>query len=400
MGMLDGIKVLEVAEHGFVPSAAAALAEWGADVVKVERPTGDPLRGMAALGVVADTGDFNFLFEQFNRNKRGIALNLRDPDGRSVLDRLFTWADVFITNFLPSARTALRLMPNDVWKVNPRCIIAIGSGQGLRGPDADQGGFDAVSFWARGGIAHMLTAEGAPLVSPRGALGDAPAGAYLAGGIAAALFKRERSGEASIVDVSLLGSAVWTLSVDLVSTSVLGTDPPRHMAGRALPSPLLGSHATADGRWFSLNMLDPQRYWEPTCAALGLDDLIDDPAYASASQRAERAQELFGVFAKRIATFTLDELKARFSAHDTIWSTIASPVEVLEDPQVVANGYMPRHPAHPTARLTATPMQFDGQGGEVRRAAPAVGEHTDEVLREIGLDQTEIDRLRAAHALV
>src|SRR3954454_7699655 len=127
MGVLDGVRVVEVAEHGFVPSAAAILGDWGADVVKVERVTGDPLRGIQAMGLVADTGDFNFLFEQFNRNKRGVALDLRGTDGRAVLDRLLATADVFITNFLPSARAKLRLDPSDIWDVNPRCVVAIGS---------------------------------------------------------------------------------------------------------------------------------------------------------------------------------------------------------------------------------------------------------------------------------
>src|SRR5215813_11366915 len=199
MGVLDGVKVLEVAEQGFVPSAAAILADWGADVVKVERPTGDPLRHYAKLGVVPDVEGFNILFEQFNRNKRSVAIDLRHDDGRAVLDRLTAWADVFITNFLPSARTKLRLGVEDVRAVNPNCIYAIGTGQGLDGPDAELGGFDAVSFWARGGLGHILTQPGAPLVLPRGALGDAPSGAYLAGGISAALVQRERTGEASVV---------------------------------------------------------------------------------------------------------------------------------------------------------------------------------------------------------
>src|SRR5919197_585402 len=117
MGVLDGIRVVEVAEHGFVPSAAAILGDWGADVVKVERPTGDPLRGIQAMGLVADTGEFNFLFEQFNRNKRGVAIDLRNPQGRAVLDRRLKRADVLITNFLPSARQSLRLHPDDIWNV-------------------------------------------------------------------------------------------------------------------------------------------------------------------------------------------------------------------------------------------------------------------------------------------
>ena len=400
MGVLDGVKVLEVAEHGFVPSGAAILAEWGADVVKVERPTGDPLRQIMAMGFVADTGDFNFLFEQFNRNKRGVALDLRTDDGRGALDRLIDWADVYITNFLPSARDKLRLNPQDIWAVNPRCVYAIGSGQGLEGPDADQGGFDAVSYWARGGLAHMLTAKGAPLVQPRGALGDAPSGAFLAGGVAAALFKRERTDEPTVVDVSLLGAAVWTLSNDLVPTTILGTEPPRHVAGKSLGSVLVGSYRTADDRWISLNMLDPERHWEPTCRALGLDELIGRAEYATAALRAERAGGLHPLFTERIRSLTLAELRERLSAHDTIYSAIASPEEVVDDPQVVANGYMPKHPEHPRARLSSSPMQFDGHGLEIRRAAPRVGEHTDEVLREVGMDDAEIGRMRAEGALV
>jgi crotonobetainyl-CoA:carnitine CoA-transferase CaiB-like acyl-CoA transferase len=398
MGVLDGVKVVEVAEHGFVPSAAAILAEWGADVVKVERPTGDPLRLIMSMGFAADTGEFNWLFEQFNRNKRGVAIDLRTDEGRRALDRLIAWADVYITNFLPSARDKLALNPSDIAKVNPRCIYAIGSGQGLEGPDADQGGFDAVSFWARGGLAHMLTPQGGPLVQPRGALGDAPSGAYLAGGIAAALFQRERTGHAAVVDVSLLGAAVWTLNNDIVPTTILQAEPKRHVAGKSLGSVLVGSYRTADERWISLNMLDPERHWEPTCRALGLDDLVGRPEYATAAQRAERSPELHPIFTERIRSLTLAELKQRLSAQDTIFSPIASPVEVIVDPQVVANGYLAPHPGHERARLASSPMQFDGQGLEVRRAAPAIGEHTDEVFRELGLSDDEIARLRTQGA--
>jgi crotonobetainyl-CoA:carnitine CoA-transferase CaiB-like acyl-CoA transferase len=397
--VLEGVRVLEVAEHGFVPSAAAILAEWGADVVKVERPSGDPLRLIMSMGFVADTGDFNWLFEQFNRNKRGVAINLRNDQGRAALDRLIEWADVYITNFLPSARDNLALNPADIWRVNPRCIYAIGSGQGLEGPDADQGGFDAVSYWARGGLAHMLTQPGAPLVQPRGALGDGPSGAYLAGGIAAALFKRERTGEPTLVDVSLLGAAVWTLSNDLVPTTILQEEPKRHVAGKSLGSVLVGSYRTADERWISLNMLDPERHWEPTCRALGFDDLVRRPEYTTAQQRAERSAELHPMFVERIGSLTLAELKERLSAQDTIYSAIASPTEVVADPQVVANGYLAPHPSHPTAHLASSPMQFDGAGLEIHRGAPSVGEHTDEVLRSLGLDDAEIARLHDAGAI-
>jgi len=399
MGVLDGIKVLEVAEQGFVPSAAAILAEWGADVVKVERLTGDPLRGYAKLGVVPDVEGFNVLFEQFNRNKRSIAIDLRTDAGRAVLDELVRWADVFITSFLPSARGKLRLMPDDIWAVNPRCVYAVGSGQGQQGPDRELGGFDAVSYWARGGLGHILTPEGAPLVMPRGALGDAPSGAFLAGGVAAALVQQARTGEPSIVDVSLLGAAVWSLSVDLVATAASGVEAKPHVPGRA-PSGtvLIGSYRTADNRWFSLNMLDQERHWEPTCRALGLEHLLT-PEHATVEQRTANVDALYDIFTERIGSLTLAELEDRFAAHDTIWSTMASPAEVIADPQVEANGYMPRVPGHPTGRLTSAPAQIDGKGLEIRRRAPEIGEHTDEVLREAGVAREEIQRLRAAGAV-
>ncbi|MGQ0826577.1 MAG: CaiB/BaiF CoA transferase family protein [Actinomycetota bacterium] len=398
--VLDGINVLEVAEQGFVPSAAAILAEWGADVVKVERPTGDPLRHYAKLGVVPDVEGFNILFEQFNRNKRSVAIDLRADDGRATLDRLIQWADVFVTSFLPSTRANLRLDPEDIWKVNARCVYAIGSGQGLAGPDADHGGFDAVSFWARGGLGHILTPQGAPLVMSRGAIGDAPSGAFLAGGIAAALCKVARTGKPSIVDVSLLGAAVWTLSVDLVATTASGVEATPHAPGKVLSGTvLIGSYRTADGRWFSLNMLDQERFWPPTCRALDLDELIADPRYASIEARGSRAQELHELFGARIGSRTLAELRSRFGAEDTIWSTMASPNEVVADPQVDANGYLPRVPGHPTARLTSAPVQFDGRGLEIRTRAPEIGEHTDDVLGDLGIDASERARLRRVGAL-
>jgi crotonobetainyl-CoA:carnitine CoA-transferase CaiB-like acyl-CoA transferase len=400
MGVLDGVKVLEVAEQGFVPSAAAILADWGADVVKVERPTGDPLRHYAKLGVVPDIEGFNILFEQFNRNKRSVAIDLRKEDGRAALDRLIGWADVFITNFLPSARENLRVRTEDVWAVNPRCIYAIGTGQGLVGPDAELGGFDAVSFWARGGLGHILTPEGGPLVLSRGAIGDAPSGAYLAGGVAAALVKLARTGEPSVVDVSLLGAAVWTLSVDMVATAATGVDARPHIPGRALSGTvLIGTFRTSDDRWLCLNMLDQERHWEPTCRALGLEHLLSEPRYATVESRAAHIKDLHATFVETIRSLPLDELKHRLGAADTIWSTMASPSEVIDDPQVEANGYMPRVPGHPTARLSSAPVQFDGAGLEIRTRAPGVGEHTDEVFRDLGVDPSEIARLRGSGAL-
>ncbi len=399
MAVLDGVKVVELAEFGFVPSCGAVLADWGADVVKVERVTGDPLRHVQGAGLVADTGDFNFLWEQMNRNKRGIALDLRSDDGRAALDRLLAQADVVITNFLPSARVSLRLDPDDVWAVNPRLIYAKGHGQGQRGPDADQGGFDSVSYWARGGLGHVLTPTDGPLVMQRAAMGDGPSGAFLAGGVAAALYQREKTGRGSVVDVALLGTAVWTLAPDLVATTILRTDPEPLGGGTVLSSPLIGPYRTGDGRWLLLNMMDDVRHWEPTCRALGLERLLDDTRFADTAGRADHRVQLHDAFAATIGAAPYAELRAALAAEDTIFSVMAAPTEVIEDPQVIANGYLAPHPDHERARLASAPCQFDDEPLVIRNGAPAIGEHTDAVLAEAGFDADEIRALHETGAI-
>ena len=399
MTVLEGVKVLELAEYGFVPACGAILADWGADVVKVEKATGDPLRAVQAAGFVPDTGDFNHLWELFNRNKRGVSIDLRNEEGRGVFDRLVAWADVMITNFLPSARKSLRVEPEDVWEVNPRLVYARGHGQGQQGPDADQGGFDAVSYWSRGGIAHMLTPATGPLVMQRGAMGDGPGGAYLAGGIAAALYRRERTGKGAVVDVSLLAAATWTLAPDLTATSILGETPPVLDMRRPLSNPLVGSYRTADGRWVMLNMLDDVRHWAPACRALGLPELIEDPRFVDTQARADHREELHALIAERVGATSFVDLRPALDAEDTIWSPVATPLEVLEDPQVLANHYLAPHPDSERARLPGSPAQFDDRAHEVRRRAPATGEHTDEVLGPLGVDARELARLREAGAI-
>ena len=399
MGVLDGVKVLELAEFGFVPSCGAILADWGAEVVKVERPSGDPLRLVQRAGLVADTGDFELLWEQINRNKRGITVDLRRDDGRAALDQLLGWADVVITSFLPSARRKLAIEPEDVWKVNPRLIYARGHGQGQAGPDSDSGGFDSVSYWARGGLAHVLTPAEGPLIMQRAAMGDGPAGAFLAGGVAAALYQREKTGVGSLVDVSLLGTAVWTLAPDLVTTSILGVAPPPIDSSAPLSSALIGTHRTRDGRWLMLNMMDDTRHWAPTCRALGLDGLIDRPEYVDTAARSENRATLHAAIADAIASRDLADLRPALLAEDTIWSAMATPEEVTADQQVAANGYLAPHPDHDRARLAAGPVQFDGEHLVIRRRAPHPGEHTAEVLAEAGLEPQAIEALRSSGAL-
>jgi crotonobetainyl-CoA:carnitine CoA-transferase CaiB-like acyl-CoA transferase len=399
MGALDGIKVLELAEHGFVPSCGAVLADWGADVVKVERPTGDPLRMVQKAGLVADTGDFNFLWEQMNRNKRGVSLDLSNPESQPVLAKLVEWADVSITSFLPAVRRKLHTDVEDFWAINPRLVYARGHGQGQRGEGADEGGFDSVSYWARGGIAHMLTPPGGPLVMQRAAMGDGPSGALLAGGVAAALVQQARTGKGVLVDTALLGSAIWALAPDLVTTTITGENPAPINMSKAMSNPLIGTYKTRDERWVMLNMMNDTRHWPEVCRALGLDALLDDPAYSDTAGRAEHRDVLHQAIADAVAGITIDGLRERMNAHDTVWSLFNAPTEVVVDPQVLANGYLPQHPDHATARLAAAPVQHDNELPSIRRHAPGTGEHTDEILGSLGIDTDEIARLRSVGAV-
>ena len=393
---LSGIKVLDFSEHGFVPSAAAVLADWGADVIKLERPEGDPMRQIISQGLVADADGYDYLFQLVNRNKRGVSMDVLAPDGRAVFERLVRWADVYVTNQLPRVRRKLRTEPEDLFALNPRLVVARGHGQGQRGDGAEQGGFDAVSFWSRGGVAHMLTdPNSATLASPRPALGDVPSGMFLAGGVCAALVYARQTGEGVLVDTSLLNGANWTLGPDLAYASMTGAEPPRAVATPGGRSPLGWTYRTGDGRWLMLMMLDESRYWAPTCRALGLADLIEP--YAEPEIRRNSWPKLCDQIADAIGGRDRDQLAQRLVEEGCIFSFVASPPEVVSDPAVIDNGYLM---AHPTLRLAAAPVQFDNELPTIRRPGPDKGEHTWEVLVELGYNTQEIQALLDCGAVV
>ena len=229
-------------------------------------------------------------------------------------------------------------------------------------------------------------------------MGDAPSGAMLAGGIAAALFQRERTGKGSVVDTALLNFAVWQLGVDLSATTITREEPIKVHPGRTRSNPMVGPYQTADGRYLILNMIDDMRHWAPACRALGFPELIDDPRFVDTAARAANCGELFDRIADVIASHSLDDLKAMLKREDTIFAALQSPLEVIDDPQVIANGYLARHPGHPTFRVATAPMQFDDEQINIRRGAPGVGEHTDEVLTEVGFSADELAALRDAGA--
>ena len=394
---LDGIKILDFSDNGFVPSGAAALGDMGADVIKLERTIGDPMRRIIAQGLVPSVGGFDFMFELVNRNKRGIALDVETPEGREVFEKLVAWADVYITNQLPRVRDKLKTQPEDLFAINPKLVFARGHGQGQRGPDAGAGGYDGVSYWARGSVAHVLTPEGSDgPIGARPAFGDIPSGFNLAGGVCAGLVHVLRTGEGVVVDTALLNTAVWQLGPDLTYASMAGTEMPRGTGGRTI-QPLMGTYLTKDGRYCSLMMIVEDNSWAQGMRALDLAEYID--SHTTPEDRSRDADLIREKAAAKVAGWTKAEIEERLRSEQCIFSFYANPVEVIEDPQVVANGYMMEHP-YGNVKLTAPPVQFDDTAHLVRRPAPHLGEHNREVLAMLGYDEAQINDLTTSGTLV
>ncbi|MBV6508584.1 MAG: Cinnamoyl-CoA:phenyllactate CoA-transferase [Acidimicrobiales bacterium] len=404
-GAMEGIKVIEVAQWWFVPAAGAVLADWGADVIKIEHPeTGDPQRGLLTSGLLPSTEGVNFMMEQSNRGKRSVGLDLAKEEGRELLYRMVEGADVFLTSFLPSARKKLGIDVEDIRAHNPDIVYVRGSGHGPLGPDADKAGYDATSFWIRTGIADIITREDAlnPTPPPGGAFGDSAGAMTIAGGIAAALLKRERTGEPSVIDVSLLNTGMWLLSATIVATKLLGFSWKLAGADRfSPPNPLVHTYKTKDDRWLMFNMLQADRYWKHFCEAIGHPELIDDERFCNDEVRNENKPACVQALDDIIATATLDEWRVRLADFDGAWAPMQNAYEIHSDADALANGYLPElHTAEGAPfTLVTSPVQFDESWPELV-PAPDHGEHTDEVLLELGLTWDELIELKAAAAVL
>jgi crotonobetainyl-CoA:carnitine CoA-transferase CaiB-like acyl-CoA transferase len=402
--ILSGVRVLEVASWTFVPAAGAVLADWGADVVKIEHPvTGDPQRGLISSGLVPGAaGGFNYMIEQPNRGKRSVGIDLASGDGRELLYRIAESSDVFLTNFLPDARARLQIDVEHIRARNPAIVYVRGSGQGPRGDDAGRGGYDGASYWARGGIAAALTPRGVePPIGQRPAFGDVMGGMAIAGGIAAALLARERTGTAPVVDVSLLATALWNLAPDVVASKLFEhVETPSFDAGD-FPNPLVGLYRTEDGRYVSLVMLESDRYWRDFCLHLGHPELVDDPRFVDAAARFEHRRECRRLIADIFAAAPLAVWRDRLATLEGVWAPVQTALELHDDRQVVANGYLPTVVADdgtPVA-LVANPVQFNESPPALRRA-PEHGQHTEEVLLELGLSWDDLVRFKESGAIL
>jgi crotonobetainyl-CoA:carnitine CoA-transferase CaiB-like acyl-CoA transferase len=400
MRPLEGIRVLEVAMYGFVPSAGAVLVEWGADVVKVEHAvTGDPQRGLRQTGLLRVEGDPNPNIEHANRGKRSIGLDMSVPEGREVLYELARRADVFLTSFLPDARKKFGIDVDDIRAINPKIIYARGSALGPRGAEADKGGYDMTAFWCRAGTAATITPAGMPgMIAPPGpAYGDTISGTNLAGGIAAALLKRERAGEPSVVDVSLLGSGLWSMGHTVALTVHLGQRMeafPPGVHGSPV-NPLVGLYATSDDRYISFVMMQPTKFWADVCRHVDLPELADDPRFATVESIAANTSDAVKLLTKAIATRTLAEWSERFSTLAGPWAPVQDTLQAADDAQIRANEYLVRAGE---LELVANPVQFDVAAPHTG-PAPGFAEQTDEILMELGLDWDRIIELKTAGAV-
>jgi crotonobetainyl-CoA:carnitine CoA-transferase CaiB-like acyl-CoA transferase len=385
-GAMQGVRVLEVSRWWLSPAAGAILADWGADVIKVEdQQSGDPMRANQRGDYVVNGRKANFMFEQANRGKRSIGLDLSRDEGREIFYELVRGSDVFCCSLLPEVRRRLRVDVDDIRRANPNIIYVRGSGYGPKGPDAGNAAFDFTASWSRGGLAyvHRRSLDDPPIVQ-RAAYADTIGSLALACGISAALFRRAVSGEPAVIDVSLLGVTAWLLSVDVIGAKVLGK-PWVDMGDIALPNnPLHCMYQTKDGEWVAISMPQADRYWPNAMRVIGRPDLIDDPRFCSAELRARNA-ECTALIREAFASATVAEWRERLKELDGPWSIVQGPGDLHQDEQVLANGYIQKldHPDGSDLALVAAPVQFDEESSWPNRRAPEHAEQTDEILMEL-----------------
>jgi crotonobetainyl-CoA:carnitine CoA-transferase CaiB-like acyl-CoA transferase len=397
-GPLDGVRVLEVASFVFVPASAAILADWGAEVLKIEHPSwGDPVRQVAAWGVPARVKGVSHLFEVGNRGKRALGLDINTNEGRDILMSLVDTADVFVTNLLPAARTKLGIEPEDVMGRNPRIVYGRGTAQGPRGPLAGKGGFDGITYWGRSGAAIGVTPPGQEFPSPMPGpgFGDLQSGMALAGGISAALFQRQRTGAGTIVDVSLMSAGLWAMGMTISGASVLDVDDLPHQGHFASPNPLTNQYRTKDGHFIALGFLQADRYWPEFCMVVDHLEWIADERFATIESRAVHSEACVAMLDDLFAERTLAEWEEALARQQGQWDVFLKAGRVRYDEQVQANEYaqLIEHDDDGKVVLVPAPAQFGGEVTQLGRG-PALGADTDDVMTELGFDAAAIAGLR------
>jgi len=401
---LADVRILEVASHVFVPMAGSVLAEWGADVIKVEHPEyGDPYRGLSTYGLHNVYHGVDPFFQSANRGKRSVGLDLKCAAGRNLLAALIGSADVFMTNLPADVIRRLRIDVADVRRDNPSVIYMRGTAFGPRGPDAGRGGYDSGVYWARSGMQHLFTPPAADWPTRlRPAFGDLAGSLAVAAAVSTALYRRARGGPPAVIDVALLATGLWQIGPDVVNArlgegSHEAAPPDRH----EFWNPLWLTYRTADSRFIAFMMLAPDRHWPDLCHRLGHPELADDSRFADmqARRRHSRAcvERLDAIFAEH----DFDHWRRALADFDGQWAPVQTPLEVHDDPQVRANGYVTdvEMGNGVSLPLVTSPVQFDGVRGQASRA-PELGEHTEAVLLELGMTWDQISGLKDQGAII
>jgi crotonobetainyl-CoA:carnitine CoA-transferase CaiB-like acyl-CoA transferase len=402
VGPLDGFRVLDVSSHGAVPIAASILADWGADVLKVEDPEhGEIMRHGTIWGVPPPKGGSSHLYHTFNRGKRSLAINLKHERGREVLLGLVDTADVFLTSFLTGVRQRLRIDIDDIRARRPDIVYGRNTGRGAKGPYAELGGYDATSFWSRAGLAMATSTpdQTTPTTMPAPAFGDSLTGFALASGVVAALLNRERTGQGMIVDTALLATGMWAMQTAVTGSCLIGAEEFRRPA-RGANAPLVNSYRTKDGRHIHLCM-DQQHYWPSFCDAVGRPEWKNDPLIATHEAREKNATYCIELIDELFSGRTFAEWKEILAGQRGPFDPVQKTGELANDPQVIANGYLAEveDEVGRTLRLVAPPVKFDGAPYRTR-GGPDHGANTDEVLTELGYGVDEILELKIDGAIL
>ncbi|HMG34399.1 MAG TPA: CoA transferase [Blastocatellia bacterium] len=392
--LLSGLRVIDCGTYIAGPATAVMLSDFGAEVIKVERPGGgDPYRYLSFLPGMA-VSEHNYCWLLDARNKRSLALDLRHPEGKSILRTLVAAADVFITNYPPDLAAKLQVRYEDIGSENPRLIYAHITGYGETGREAHRPAYDATAYWARSGLTNILfDLTTATAATPCGT-GDHPVALALFGAIMLALYQRQLTGRGANVSTSLLATGAWSNSCQ-IQAALLAAEFPQRRTRFTTLNPLVNGYQSRDHRRFLLCCLDTARDWKRICAVIERTELIDDLRYSAPEARSERGEEIVALLDSAFATRDLEEWQRRFAEHDVIWGLIPTIDNVARDPQMHAAGIFAEldHPELGSVQTVNNPINFNGVTKEKPKLAPDVGQHSREILRELGYEDQAITKL-------
>lgn len=405
MGALGGIKVIEMGHVVAVPSAGALLADWGAEVIKVEPLSGDMLRGLESFMGVSrrkkfDYGEIHWEVEYLNRGKKSLAVDLRHDSGKEIIYKLVKGSDVFISNYEVNVLKKLKMDYPTLSQINPKLIYGVLTGYGPVGPDKDERGFDYSAAWARSGMQYLIGEPGYPPPTQRPGLMDRVTGGYVVAGILASLLYRERTGKGQELDFSLYHSGVWTIATDIQGV-LMGLPAPKNDRLKA-PNALWNYYRTKDDKWFMLAMLQSDLYWPAFCYAIERPGLEKQSKFSTRLAREQYCEELVHILDEIFATKSMAEWEKSFKEHNLIYGRIQTAEEVVNDPQALANEFFVeiQHPTCGRFKLVATPVKFHGTPASIKGPAPEVGQHTEEILLELGYTWDDIVMLKEQGVII